>query len=129
MEYIGSSINESATVVYPADEAISDARAIAVALDEGGVVKLPAAGANVLGLTIMETDEAVAAGEDVNVQIKEIGKWATAEAIKAGDELATDATGKAVVAASGKFIVGIALNDAASGAIVDVQLTKSGYKA
>lgn len=129
MEYIGSSINESATVVYPADVAITGARGIALALDEGGVVKLPEAGANVLGVTIIETEEDVAAGADVDIQVKDIGKWKTAAAVKAGDELATDATGKAVVASSGNFVVGIALNDAASGSFVAVQITKSGYKA
>ena len=115
--------------MYPADAAITSARGIAVALDEGGVVKLPEAGANVLGITVFETDENVAAGEDVDVQITYIGKWKTAAAVKAGDELATDATGKAVVAASGDFVVGTALADAESGSFVPVQISNSGYKA
>ena len=100
-----------------------------VALDEGGAVTLPTAGANVLGITVFETDENVAAGEDVDVQITYIGKWKTASAVKAGDELATDAAGKAVVATSGDFIVGVALGDADSGSFVPVQISKSGYKA
>ena len=128
MDYVGTSINESATVVYPASAALTDARAIAVVLDEGGVVKLPTAGANVLGITIMETKETVAVGADVDVQIKDIAKWKTAAAVKAGDELAADAAGKAIVAASDDFIVGIALTDGSSGDIVSVQITKSGYK-
>lgn len=129
MEYIGTSVNESATVVCPADAAITGARGIALALDEGGVVKLPEAGANVLGITVFETEENVAAGDDVDVQIKCIGKWMTAAAVKAGDELATDATGKAVPAESGDFVVGMALKDAESGSYVSVQISKSGYKA
>ena len=61
--------------------------------------------------------------------MKDIGKWVAGEAIAVGDELATDATGKAVKATDGAFIVGIALSAAAkAGTVVSVQLTKSGYK-
>ena len=61
---------------------------------------------------------------------KDIGKWEAAGAIAVGAELATDATGKAVAATSGAFIIGVALTAATTaGDLVQVQITKSGYKA
>ena len=128
--YFGTSINESPTVVYPAGEALNDARGIAVALQSNGTVKKAGAGANVLGIAIIETDDSVAIGDDVDVQIKDIGKWVAGAAITPGAELASDANGKAIPASSGDFIVGVALSGATkAGTWVKVQINKSGYKA
>ena len=114
--------------MLPAKVALTNARYLALVVD-GGKVKLPSAGANVIGIAIGETDDAVAADADVDIQIKEIGKWVAGGAISVGAELATDANGKAVTATSGDFIVGIALTAAtAAGDLVQVQITKSGYK-
>ena len=125
---LGTAINSSPTVILPAGADLTDIRYRALAVSNGALV-LPAAGANALGIAIGETDD-VSAGEDMTVQIKDIGKWEAAAAVAAGAELATDADGKAVAAASGKFIVGVALTAAtAAGDIVQVQITKSGYKA
>lgn len=125
----GTSVNESPIVVYPAGEDLADARGIAVVLKNGAVVKA-VKGANVLGIAIIETDDAVAKGDDVDVQVKDIGKWVAGAAIKAGDELACDADGKAAPATAGDFIVGTALSDATkAGTWVKVQLNKAGYKA
>ncbi len=125
---LGTAINPSAVAVFSAGAKVEDARAKAFAIKDG-VAVLPTAGANVMGISEMETEETVAAGEDIFIQIKEIGKWEAAEAIAVGDELATDATGKAVKAAAGQFIVGVALTAAtAAGSLVQVQITKSGYK-
>lgn len=125
---LGTAINTSPTVVFPAGAAITDARAKALAIGSGKAV-LPTAGANVIGISGMETDEAVAEGDDIEIQIKDIGKWEAAEAIAIGDELATDATGKAKKAIAGQFIVGVAMTAAsAAGTLVQVQITKSGYK-
>lgn len=127
--FIGSSINDSATIVLAAGADLTEARAIALAVEDGAVV-LPEAGANVIGISLVETDETVATGDDVDIQIKDIGKWVAGEAIAVGDELATDASGHAVVATSGAFIVGVALSSAAeAGTWVQVQISKSGYKA
>lgn len=129
--YFGTSINESPTVVFPAGEALDDARGIAVTLENNGTVKKATAGAVVFGLAIIETDDSVAVGDDVDVQIKDIGKWvAGADGIKTGDLLASDANGKAVVATSGNFIVGVALSAAEkAGTWVKVQINKCGFKA
>lgn len=127
--YIGSSINPSPTIVLEAGVEFENARGLAVAVSDGAAV-LPEAGANAIGIAIIETDEDVAVGDDMDIQIKDIGKWVAAEAIEVGAELATDASGKAVNAASGNFIVGIALTAAeADGDWIQVQITKSGYKA
>nr|DAL67075.1 MAG TPA: capsid fiber protein [Caudoviricetes sp.] len=126
--YFGTSINESPTIVLPAGEELTNARGIAVAIKNGAVVK-PAAGAHAIGLTLIETDETVEAGTDVDIQIKDIGKWVAGEKITAGTELATDTEGKAVAAKEGDFIVGVALNNAVeAGTWIKVQIINAGYK-
>lgn len=126
--YIGTTINPSPTVIFPTNADIFGARCVALALSNGKLA-LPAAGAMALGISIGETDTNVTAGTEITVQIKDIGKWIAGEAIAVGDELMTDAAGKAVKATSGKFVMGIALTAAATaGSLVQVQLAKMGYK-
>lgn len=126
--YFGTSINESPTIVLPAGEKLEDARGIALAISGGKVVK-PTAGAHVIGLSIIETDEIVEAGRDVDIQVKDIGKWVAGGEITVGAELATDENGKAVVAKAGDFIVGVALSGTEKeGTWVRVQIIKAGYK-
>ena len=126
--FIGSTINESATVTFKAKEKLTNVQGIALALSEGKLA-LPTAGANVLGLSLFTNDATAEAGDSLTVQVKDIGKWVAGGTVAVGDELAADATGKAVKATDGQFILGIALSAAAaSGAVVSVQITKSGYK-
>lgn len=126
--YLGSSINESPTIVLSAGERLENARGIALAIREGMVVK-PTAGTHVIGLSLIETEETVEKGREVDIQIKDIGKWVAGEEIAIGAELATDANGKAVVAKAGDFIVGVALSSAEkAGTWVKVQIIKAGYK-
>lgn len=126
--YFGSSINESPTIVLPAGDKLENARGIALAIKDGAVVK-PEAGAHVIGLSLIETDETVEKGIDVDIQIKDIGKWVAGEEITVGTELATDANGQAVAAKDGDFIVGVALSSAAeAGTWIRVQIIKAGYK-
>lgn len=125
--YFGTSINESPTIVLPAGAKLEDARGIALAISGGKVVK-PAAGAHVIGLSIIETDETVEAGRDVDIQIKDIGKWTAGEEIAEGAELTTDADGRAVAAKAGDFIVAVALGSAEkAGTWIPVQIIKAGY--
>lgn len=125
--FIGSTINESATVTFKAKAELKGNQGLALALNDGKL-ELPAAGANVLGLSLFTNDDAKA-GDSLTVQVKDIGKWIAGGAVAAGDELAVDAEGKAVKAAEDQFIVGIALSAAAAaGTVISVQLTKSGYK-
>ena len=127
-DYFGTSINESPTIVLPAGAKLENARGIALAVSGGKVVK-PTAGAHVIGLSVIETDDIVEAGRDVDIQIKDIGKWAAREEISVGTELATDVNGKSVAAKAGDFIVGVALSSAAkAGTWIKVQIIKAGYK-
>lgn len=126
--FFGTTINPSATIVRPAKAKIDGAQGIALALDKDGVF-VPAKGANVIGLSLFTNDDLIEAGVDVDIQVKDIGKWVAAGEISEGSELATDATGKAVVASAGDFIVAIALGEAKeAGDVIDVQLVKAGYK-
>lgn len=126
--YLGSSINESPTIVLQAGEKLENARGIALAVNDGKAVK-PAAGAHVIGLSVVETDDVVEAGAGIDVQVKDIGKWVAGEAVAVGAELATDANGRAVVAKAGNFIAGVALSSASKeGTWVKVQICKAGYK-
>lgn len=126
--YLGSSINDSPTIVLPAGDNIENARAIALTVKDGAVIK-PEAGAHVIGISLIETDETVEKGADVDIQIKDIGKWAAGEEVTVGTELAADAEGRAVPAKAGDFIVGVALSNASeAGTWVKVQIIKAGYK-
>lgn len=126
--YLGSSINESPTVVFPAGEKLENARGIALAVKDGAAVK-PEAGAHVIGISLIETDETVEQGKNVDIQVKDIGKWTAGGEIAVGMELAADADGRAVEAKAGDFIVGMALSSASSaGTWVKVQIIKAGYK-
>lgn len=126
--YFGTSINESPTVVFPAGAKLENARGIALAIEDGAAVK-PKAGAHVIGLSLMETDETVEKGSDVDIQIKDIGKWVAGGEIAVGAELATDVAGRAVTAKAGDFVVGMALSGAEeAGTWVKVQISKAGYK-
>lgn len=123
----GTVINDSATICAPVKTEIKTGPFTAVALGSGGAV--PCNDTLVpVGLTIAETPNAVPVGNDVNVQVKDIGVWKGGAAFAAGDPLASDATGLAVKAAAGKFILGFALEDcSAKGQTVKVQITKSGF--
>lgn len=126
--YFGTSINESPTIVMEAGAEIKNAQGIALAIS-GGKVGLPAAGANVIGLSLFTNDETIKAGDDVDIQVKDIGKWIAGGEVAVGDELTTDAAGKAVKAAAGNFITAIALSAAEkAGTVVKVQIIKAGYK-
>lgn len=123
----GTVINDSATICTPVKTEIKTGAFTAVALASGGAV--PCNDTLVpVGLTIAETPNTVPVGNDVNVQVKDIGVWKGGAAFAAGDPLASDATGLAVKAVAGKFILGFALEDcSAKGQTIKVQITKSGF--
>ena len=126
--YFGSSINDSPTIVLSAGDNLENARGIALAVKDGVAVK-PEAGAHVIGISLIETDEMVEKGMDIDIQVKDIGKWTAGEEITAGTELAADAEGRAVAAKAGDFILGVALDNASeAGAWMKVQIIKAGYK-
>ncbi len=126
--YFGSSINDSPPIVLSAGHKLENARGIALAVKDGVAVK-PEAGAHVIGISLIETDEMVEKGMDIDIQVKDIGKWTAGEEITAGTELAADAEGRAVAAKAGDFILGVALGNASeAGTWMKVQIIKAGYK-
>lgn len=128
--YIGTSINESPVIAGIAAEAITAGSMLAVTMGADGVKKVAAAGAAAVGLLIAETDDAIAAGDTVTIQVKDIGMWKVGAAVAAGDLLAADANGKAVKATAGKFILAQALEAAtAADQVIRVQIIKAGYAA
>ena len=127
--YIGTSINESAVISAKAGAAISNGAMLAAAMGSTGTVSVVGtAGAEAVGLIIPETDATIASGDDVTVQVKDIGLWIAGAAVNAGAMLMSDANGKAVTATAGKFILAQALEAAtAAGQVIHVQIIKAGY--
>lgn len=125
MSYFGTVINDSATIVVKAGEEIAAPAFLAVGADG----KVAAAGKNAIGIVLPDCDDKAAVGDDLNVQIKDIGNWTAGGAVAYGDELAVGTGGKAVKATQGAFIVGIALEAATqAGQRIAVQIVKAGYK-
>ena len=65
----------------------------------------------------------VAKGDQVDVQIKDIGYILAGGAIKKGEEV-TATAGKATKAADGDYVIGVALSNAAENDYVRVQISK-----
>lgn len=126
--YHGTGINDSATIVAKAAADIQGGAFLAAMLTKNGVA-VAKAGEAAVGIMIPETDSPKA-GEDVNIQVKDIGLAMAGAAVEPGDLLASDASGKLVKAASGNFILATALAAAtAAGQVISVQIIKAGYAA
>lgn len=126
--YHGTGINDSATIVAKASADITGGAFLAAMLTADGIA-VAKAGEAAIGIMIPETDSPKA-GEDVNIQVKDIGLAMVGAAVNAGDLLASDASGKLVKAEKGDFIIAAALaTTAASGQVISVQIIKAGYAA
>lgn len=115
MVYMATSINESPVIVDKAGADLADVRGRAVKFDENGCIALCAAGEAAIGVGIMTNDEIIKAGQDVHIQIKDIGLVYAGAAIKKGEELAAGAEG--FVPASSGAICAIALEAAADAGV------------
>jgi len=125
--FISTGINDTPTIVGKAGIPLVNAAFLAVKFDEAGNIVPAGTGENALGLLIASIPEHVDVGEDVTVQIKDIGLWVTGDAVSAGAELTPDANGAAVTAEEGKYVTAIALEAAtAAGQVIKVQIVKSG---
>lgn len=132
--YNGVQINPSPTIVEKAGAVIADVRNRIVKYDENGNVVLAAAGTDIpVGIAIIEAgynditgEEAgkVNVGEGVDILIKDMGVVLAGAAIKKGQEVAAGADGLAAVAASGNYVLGIALDAAEAGEFLPVQIAK-----
>lgn len=126
MSYMGTGINDSPVIALTAAETIENAAFKAVKLDENGNAVLASEGEAPIGLITAESDN-VSEGDDITVQIKDIGFAFAGEEIAVGAEVACGTDGKIKTAASGNFIIGFALEAAETDSIIRVQITKSGY--
>ena len=130
--FMGTQINNSATIVDKASAEIADVRCKAVKYDaDGGIVLCSTAGEAAIGIAIItagDADGKVLKGGDVDIQVKDIGLARAGAAIKKGAELATDANGCVVEATAGQFVIGTALEAGNEGKFVRLQINKIGYK-
>lgn len=132
--YNGVQINQTVTIVAEAAAEITDVRNRIMKFDESGKVALATAGTDIpVGIALIEAgfndisgnvSGKVAAGDDVDIQIKDIGVVLAGGTIKKGQEVAAGTDGKAVAAAAGNYVLGFALGDAADGKYVAVQIAK-----
>lgn len=132
--YNGVQINPSPTIVEKAGAEIADVRNRIVKYDSNGNVVLATAGSDIpVGIAIIEAgynditgaqSGKVAAGEDVDILIKDMGVVLAGAAIKKGQEVTAGANGLAAVAASGNYILGIALDNAEANEFLHIQITK-----
>lgn len=135
--YHGVQINQSPTIVEQAGAAIDDVRNLIMKYDDNGNVVLATAGTDKpVGIALIEAGvndisgvEAgkVAVGELVDILVKDMGVVLAGADIKKGDEVTAGAGGKAVVAAEGDYVLGIALDNASVDEFLTIQIVK--YKA
>ena len=132
--YNGVQINPSPTIVVEAGADIADCRNKIMKFDSNGKAVLATAGTDIpLGIALIEAGynditgaEAgkVAAGDDVDILIKEMGVVIAGAEIKKGQEVTAGADGKAAVAASGNYVLGIAITDAPADGYLHIQIAK-----
>lgn len=145
----GVQINQSATIVERAGADIADCRNRIMAYDDKGDVILAEDGSKMpLGIALIESgvndisgveSGKVAKGDDIDLQIKDIGYVAvtfnslaidranvtfTGMAIDKGTEITAGAGGYAAAAKSGDYVLGTALNKSSDGGYCRVQINK-----
>lgn len=131
MNYLGASINTSSVIAETAGAELGNGAFCAVKYDENGAVVLcDTEGELVAGILLPETTQKISSGEDVTIQIKDIGYCKAGAEIKKGQEVMTDVQGRVIPATSGKFVIGYAMTSAtAENEIIEVDIRKCGYKA
>lgn len=132
--YHGIQFNQSPTIVEKAGVAIEDVRNLIMKYDENGAVVPATAGTDIpVGVALIEagyndisgaTAGKVNKGDNVDILIKDRGVVLAGAAIKKGQEVAAGANGFAAVAAAGNYVLGIALDDAAEGEYLEIQIAK-----
>lgn len=131
MNYFGASINTSSVVAETAGAIIENGAFCAVKYNENGnVVLCDTEGELTAGVLLPETAEKINVGDDVTIQIKDIGLCKTGTEIKKGQEVMVDTKGRVIPATAGKFIIGYAMQNAlAEDEVIEVDIRKCGYKA
>lgn len=132
--YNGTQINQSVTIVEKAGAAITDVRNRLLAFDNNGDVVLATDGTKpIVGVALIEAGQnditgvdsgKVAKGEDVDIQVKDIGVVLCGGTIAKGAAVTAGAGGEAVAASSGDFVIGFALSAGAKDKYATVQISK-----
>lgn len=130
----GVQINQSVTIVEKAGAEIADCRNRIMTYDGNGDVVLATSGAAIpVGVALIETgindisgkeSGKVEKGNDVDIQIKDIGYVIAGEEIAKGKEVTAGAGGVAMVAKAGEYVLGIALKSTAKDGYCRVQISK-----
>lgn len=130
----GAHINQSVTIVEKAGADISDVRNKIMKYDENGKVVPATSGKDIpAGISIIEAgyndisgaeSGKVKTGDDVDIQIKDIGFVKAGAAIKKGQEVTAMAGGLAAAATAGDYVLGIALNTVSENGYCKVQISK-----
>ena len=134
VNYNGMQMNPSATIVDEAAAKIEDARCKIFAYDSNGKLTLATDGSKPLvGIATIEVGAnditgaksgEVNAGDDIDIQIKDIGFVTAGATIAKGDEITSDVNGEAKKAAAGDYVIGFALNAVEKGGFVKIQISK-----
>lgn len=132
--YNGAQFNSSVSIVEKAGADIADVRNRIVKFDENGDVVLATAGTDIpVGIAFIEAgyndisgveSGKALKGDDIDILIKDMGVVLSGAAIKKGQEVAAGADGLAAVAASGDYVLGLALDTVEAGEYLTVQLVK-----
>lgn len=130
----GTMINQSVTIAEKAGADISDVRNLILKYDSDGKAVLATDGTEpLLGLSIIEggyndisgvESGKVKTGDDLEIQIKDIGYVIASAEIKKGQEVTATTGGKAAVAKAGEYVIGAALNSVAAGGYIRIQIAK-----
>ena len=130
----GTQINQTPTITEKAGAEITDCRNRIMKYDGSGNVVLAGAGTDIpVGIALIEAgyndisgaeSGKVAAGDYVDIQIKDIGYVLASATITKGQEVTAGAGGLAAVAAAGNYVLGIALNSAKKDEYCRVQIAK-----
>ena len=130
----GTMINQSVTIAEKAGADIADVRNLILKYDEDGNVVIAANGtAPLLGLSIIEggyndisgaESGKVKKGDDLEIQIKDIGYAIASAEIKKGQGGTATTGGKAAVAKAGEYVIGVALNSVSAGGYSRIQIAK-----
>lgn len=134
VNYNGMQMNPSATIVDEAAAEIKDARCKIFVYDSNGKLALATDGSKPLvGIATIEVgvnditgaeSGKVNAGDDIDIQIKDIGFAIAGATIAKGDEITSDENGEAKKAAAGDYVIGFALNAVEKGGFVKIQISK-----
>lgn len=131
----GTQINQSVTIVEKAGTDITDCRNRLLAYDGNGDVVLATDGKKpIIGVALIEAgmndisgaeSGKAAKGDDIDIQIKDIGYVIASAAIEKGSEITATTDGLAKKAEAGDYVIGISLNAAtAANDYIRVQVTK-----